>query len=214
MSLLRASTKLSQMGIGHSFLVIKGGALIHNVRNELVWKFLNQTDCSTMVWVDNDVGFDWEAFERLCVFSSVYPIVAGCYPSRTMPPTFFVHDVGEPLNEHGLLKVNGTGMGFVAVQRQVYEKMQVLQYTSKAYPTPLRAFYQMGYEKSDLPDHEGEPVMKTLGEDIWFFREAEKQGFPTYIDPQISLTHTGPHTFDGKLSDCFAERLPHLISNP
>lgn len=204
MSLLGVSTKLSSMGVAHSFAIIKGGALIHNVRNELVYKFLNQSDCDTMVWIDADVGFEFEAFARLAAWSSLYPIVAGVYPSRTDPPTFFVNHLGEGYNEHGLIKVNGTGMGFVAIQRQVFEKMKVLQYRSKAYPTPLRAYFQMDYVPTEEM-YEGEVVMKSQGEDIWFFQEAFKQGFPTYVDPKINLTHTGPKTFDGRLQDCISQ---------
>ncbi len=209
MSLQRAAAKLNEMGIGHSFAIIKGGALIHNVRNELVYKFMNQSDCTTMVWVDADVGFDFEAFQRLAIWSAYgYPIVAGCYPSRTMPTTFFVNHVDtEPkLNEHGLIKVDGTGMGFVAIKKEVYEKMDVLQYRNKVFPTPLKAYFQMGYEETD-DVYEGKPVMKSLGEDIWFFKEAARQGFATYIDPQINLTHTGAWTFDGKLSECIGQIL-------
>lgn len=202
MALNHTFSQLRTLGVPFSLVMVKGGALIHNVRNALTYRFLNQTECDTAVWIDGDVGWEFEAFQRLAVFSHLYPIIGGCYPSRTLPPTFFVNHKDAKLNEHGLVEVDGTGMGFVAIQRQVYDKMDVLSYHDKAYPTPVKAFYQMGYAD---PDENG--VYRSQGEDIWFFKEARRQGFKTYIDPQIDLTHTGPHTFDAKLRDCIGQIL-------
>lgn len=195
-SLLRVCNKLSAYGIKHSFLVIRGGALIHNVRNELTHRFLHETECDTMICVDADVEFDFEAFERLATFSHHYPIVAGCYPSRTDPPTFFVNYVENKLNKDGLIPVDGTGMGFVAIQREVFNKLDVVEYRNKQYDKPIKAFFQMG-----IVDGE------SRGEDIWFFEEAHKQGITTYIDPGINLKHHGSKCYDAKLQDCIHQIL-------
>lgn len=199
MSLLGLSMKLSEHNIGHSFLIVKGGALIHNVRNDLVHRFLHQTNCSTLVFVDADVGFDWEAFERLAVFSCMYPIIAGCYPSRTEECMFFLHGHDGKLNEHGLIKVTGTGMGFTAIQRNVFDKIQVPEYNHKQYGK-VKAFFQMDLQPNDA----GLDGLESTGEDIWFYKNAAKFGIPTYVDPGINLTHTGMKTWDGKLGECIA----------
>lgn len=190
LSLLDTSGKLTSMNIPHAFIVIRGGALIHDVRNELTHRFLHKTDCDTLICIDADIQWDWEAFLRLAVLSEKYPIVAGCYPSRMDPVKFIVNHTKDKLNEHGLLECNGIGMGFVAIQRQVFEKMEVPTYKHKEYDQRMKAFFQVGIQ-DDTP----------VGEDVWFFREAYKQGFPCMVDPAINLVHHGQKAYDYKFQD-------------
>lgn len=190
MSLLDTSGKLCRLNVPHAFIVIRGGALIHDVRNELVHRFLTTTDCDTMICIDADIQWDWDAFLRLAVLSEHYPIVAGAYPCRTDPVKFIVNNTTNKLNEHGLLECNGVGMGFVAIQRKVFETMTAPEYEHKEYDKPLKAFFQVGIQ-------DGKPV----GEDVWFFRDAYKQGFPCMIDPAINLVHHGFKAYDYKFQD-------------
>jgi hypothetical protein len=178
------------MNIPHAFIVIRGGALIHDVRNELVHRFLTTTDCDTLLCIDADIQWDWDAFLRLMVLSEHYPIVSGCYPCRTDPVKFIVNNTANKLNEHGLLECNGVGMGFVAIQRKVFETMTALEYEHKDYDKPLKAFFQVGIQDR-----------KPVGEDVWFFREAYKQGFPCMVDPAINLVHHGFKAYDYKFQD-------------
>lgn len=190
MSLLDVSGKLVKMGIPHAFMVIRGGALIHDVRNELVHRFMTTTDCDTMICIDADIQFDWDNFLRLLVLSSHYPIVAGVYPCRTEPVKFIVNNTTDKLNEHGLLECNGVGMGFVAIQRKVFEKMEAPEYEHKDYPELVKAYFRVGIQDK-----------KPVGEDVWFFRDAYKQGFPCMVDPAISLVHHGYKAYDFQFKD-------------
>jgi hypothetical protein len=185
------------MKIPHAFLVIRGGALIHDVRNELAHRFLHKTDCDTLICIDADIEWDWEAMLRLLVMSHNYPIVAGCYPSRVDPVKFIVNHTKDELNEHGLLECNGIGAGFIAIQRRVLEQMQVPEYEHNDYEQPVKAFFQVGLQKSK----QDPTKLKPVGEDVWFFREAYKQGFPCMVDPAISLKHHGTKVYDYQFKD-------------
>jgi len=193
MSLLETTIKLTELNVKHSFVVIRGGALIHQVRNEITHKFLHETDCDTMICIDSDVSWEWEAMQRLLVFSQLHPIVAGVYPMRKDPPGFFVNGYGglESMNEQGLLTSRGTGMGFVAITRKAFEQIPAPTYFSPQYPEkPMKAYFQCG-----IVDN------RSLGEDIWFFEEANKAGIPTMLDPGIELLHHGKKTYDYKFRD-------------
>jgi len=202
LSLLDTSGRFSNLRIPHSFLIIRGGALIHDVRNELVHRFLHLTDCDTLICIDADIQWDWDALLRLLVMSENYPIVAGCYPSRVDPVKFIVNNTTDRLNEHGLLECDGIGMGFVAIQRQVFEKMKVPAYEHSKYDKPVKAFFQLGLQK-----RENDKIAKPVGEDVWFFREAYKQGFPCMVDPAISLIHHGSKAYDYQFKDYVKEIL-------
>lgn len=190
LSLLDTSGKLVKMGIAHAHIVIRGGALIHDVRNELVHRFLHLTDCDTLICIDADIQWSWDDMLRLMVLSESYPIVAGSYPARLDPVKFIVNNTKDELNEHGLLECNGIGMGFVAIQRRVFEEMVVEDFDSDSYPEPIKYFFQVGIQNR-----------KPVGEDVWFLRDAYKQGFPTMVDPAICLVHHGQKAYDYKFQD-------------
>jgi hypothetical protein len=190
LSLLDTTGKLAMMGVKHAHIVVRGGALIHDVRNELVHRFLHLTDCDTMICIDADIQWDWDSMLRLMVLSEAYPIVAGCYPARVDPVKFIVNHTKDTLNEHGLVECNGLGMGFVAIQRRVLEEMKAETFKHKDYEAPVKYLFQCGLQN-------GAPV----GEDVWFLREAYKQGFPCMVDPGINLIHHGQKAYDYKFQD-------------
>lgn len=190
LSLLDTTGKLALMKVPHAHIVVRGGALIADVRNELTHRFLHLTDCDTMICIDADIQWDWEAVLRLMVLSENYPIVAGAYPGRMDPVKFIVNNTKRKLNEHGLLETNGLGMGFVAIQRRVFEEMQVPDFDHAEYDKPVKQFFATGIQNR-----------KPVGEDVWFFREAYKQGFPCMVDPAINLIHHGQKAYDYKFQD-------------
>lgn len=195
LSLVQLSGNLTAQGIKHCFLMIRGGALIDAVRNELTERFLHQTECDTMICVDADIEFTWEGFQRLAVFSHHYPIVAGAYPGRIDPPKFIVNYKGNELNEHGLLPINGTGFGFVAIQRKVFEGMKPDTYEVEG-QEPRKAFFRTTLENG-----------RYIGEDVYFFRRAEEAGFEAFIDPGIDLIHHGSKAYDYKFRDAIHQIL-------
>jgi len=141
-----------------------------------------------MVCIDSDISWEWEAMQRLLVFSHYYPIVAGVYPMRKDPPGFFVNGYGGPesVNEHGLVASRGTGMGFVAITRKALEQIPAPTYFSPQYPEiDMKAYFQCALVNN-----------RSLGEDIWFFEEAYKAGIPTMLDPGIDLLHHGKKAYD------------------
>lgn len=205
LSCLSTSGKLTAQGIPHVFNLIRGGALIDAVRNEIVHRFLHETECDTLVCIDADIEFDWESMERLLVFSGHYPIIAGAYCSRQDPPKFVIKPMSKTLNEHGLMPVAGMGFGFVAIQRQVFEKMaeDTPTYFDELSQKHTKAFFRTGQIGEDG---------KYIGEDVWFFKEAVRMGFTPMLDPGITLKHHGPKSFDYQIKD-YVEQLLALGEN-
>jgi hypothetical protein len=177
--------------------VIRGGALIDAVRNEICERFLSETDCDTLVCIDADIEFDWSAMERLLVFAHHYPVVAGVYPCRTDPPKFIVNAIEETptYNEHGLVAIKGVGMGFVAIQRAALEQMKpfVTQYKDKVADKMVHQFFKTG----TLNERQ-----EYVGEDVYFFKKAVEAGITPYLDPGINLKHHGTKVFDYRIQDC------------
>lgn len=179
-SLLETSGKLGQMNVSHQFRLIRSGALIDAVRNELVHYFLHHTNADTIILIDSDISFTFEDIERLLVFSEHYPIVCGSYTSKTEPASFVVTVADNKLNEHGLLPINAIGAGFVAIQRKVFDQLNVDSYKDKKLGTNVKAFFRLLIENGQY-----------IGEDIYFFNKCVEAGFQPMLDPEIKLGHIG-----------------------
>lgn len=190
-SLIKTSAYLNSNGVPFHFNLIRGGALIDAVRNDLALTFL-QSDCDTIVWIDADISWEIKDIERLLVFSHHYPIVSGAYTCKTDPPKFLITFDDHKPDENGLYKVASLGLGFTAVQRQVFEK---LKETTEHYEDPHKGVQVPAFFRIMLKNG------LYVGEDIHFFQEAKKAGFQAYLDPEINLEHTGLKTFNTKLSE-------------
>lgn len=189
-SLIETAGNLTKNKISYQCNMIRGGALIDAVRNELSLTFLD-SDCDTIIWIDADIGWKWEDFERLLVMSEYHPIVCGAYTCKTDPPKFLISFDSMEYNEYGLLPITSMGFGFVAIQRKVYEDMLKVTptYFDKNKNRNIPAFFRIMLENGQY-----------IGEDIHFFYEAKKSGFQAWLDPNIELSHTGIKTFDTPLS--------------
>ena len=197
-SLLGVSGFLGFNQVDHQLKIVRSGALIDAVRNELFWYFLNESKSDTMIMIDSDIQFEWEAFQRLLVFSHHYPLVCGSYPGKTEPPSFVVNPTELKLNKDDLLPIDSIGLGFVAVKRQALLDMQkVLEtYYEKKHDRTLHAYCRLEIKDGEY-----------VGEDIHFFNKAREAGIQPMLDPFIDLGHVGIKLYDTP----FKQTLPTLL---
>ena len=189
-SLVETTGNLAKANTTFQFNIIRGGALIDAVRNELALTFLDST-CDTIVWIDSDISWKWEDFERLLVMSHHHSIVCGAYTCKVDPPKFLISFTDMKYNDMGLLPIDSMGFGFVAIQRRVFEDLlkDTPTYFDPNKQRDIPAFFRIRLEDG-----------KYIGEDIHFFNEARKVGHQAWLDPNIQLAHTGLKTFDTPLS--------------
>jgi hypothetical protein len=182
-SLLGVSGFLGFNQIVHQIKVIRSGALIDLVRNDLFHSFLNESTADTLILIDSDISFDWQSAQRLLVFSHHYPIVCGSYQSKNENIEFVVNPSSRKLNEDDLLPIDSIGMGFVAIQRQALLDMQPFleTYIDKKNSRTVHAYCLSGIQ----------PDKSYVGEDIYFFDRAREAGIQPMLDPYIELGHVG-----------------------
>mgnify|MGYP001002751291 CR=1 FL=1 len=181
--LIDTVNNLHTLGVPHSINAVTGGALIDLNRNDIVDKFL-KSDATILVFIDADISFTWEQMQRLLVYSTQYELICGSYPTRTEPCRFLVKPSKPELNEDGLLPIDHIGMGFVAIHRNVFNKL-----TPETYDTDTqkqqKAYFRLTIENGMY-----------VGEDIYFFRRCKEKGIQAYVDPGIELGHIGLKTFN------------------
>lgn len=195
-SLIETTNQLTRRGIPWGMVSLKSCALIDSSRNQLIHKFLHETDADVLVFIDTDISWDWESMERLLVWSTMYKCVSGIYCSRKDPPNFVVHMDDNKLTEYGLLPISGAGLGFTAIQRTAFDALDVPEYTDANYELPLKQFTAVGVVDG-----------KYIGEDIHLFRLFKKQGIQAYADPGITLKHHGYKTYEYQFQDIISNYL-------
>ena len=78
-------TMLANYGVATKFSFLFNESLIQRARNYITDEFLNRSDCTHMMFIDSDIGFDPRdvlALLALCSDDSPYDIIGGPYPKK------------------------------------------------------------------------------------------------------------------------------------
>lgn len=176
-------------------ITLPGNALIDKARNMLVDQ-ARALDLDEYVFIDADVGFTSEAFERL--LSHDVGMVAGVYRHKAdveSYPTSLVLDT--PVS--GLLEATHLPAGFMRIRRDALAQMIV------AYGKTNECWYRQpdGSKKKILhlfemgKSYQGDDTPSYVGEDVHFCNLYRMIGGKCWIDPEIKLNHTGEKTWRG-----------------
>ena len=118
LGLFNLGKTLVRNNIHHGLLTLTNSSLITQARSKIANFFINNTEHDYLFFLDSDIGFNPD--DVLKLMSHQVPIVSGAYPMKIIPERYCV-DVVQPEERHGdLLKINGNGMGFVLIHRQVF----------------------------------------------------------------------------------------------
>lgn len=167
-------------------------------RAKLFSAFL-RTNCTHLLWIDDDMGWDVSAVIRLLVASKEFVAAAG--PKKEYPIKFAVNcssDDGDWTalrvdKESGLIPVSEVGLAFAMMTRACCEKM------ARAYPD--LSYRGPNGEIEHAPFIPMVRHNRYLPEDFAFCQRWRLIGGEVWIAPDVRLTHTGAHTFEGKLGD-------------
>jgi hypothetical protein len=187
-----------------TFHVHAGGALISHARNDCVHKFL-KSDCTKLLFIDADIGFDAENVWRLLrkdVEFAIAPYVTKSIAN--VNDSKFILGFGDEdlkVDEDGFVKVETGPAGFMMLDREVLNKM------INAYPERKSRIVhlQNGEAVTDTDFHTFFDCMVdeekgALGEDISFCKRWTDIGGEIYCDAYAALTHYGVHSFQGQLA--------------
>jgi hypothetical protein len=192
-SLQATERELLANGDGAEFLVWKGDSIIPQARNYLVAKFL-ASDCTDLFFIDADVS--WEPGAVLRMLSHPVDFVAGVYRHKKMDESYPVNWLDKPElwadPDTGLLEVRAVPMGFTRLTRAAVERM------TEASDRPFLHHSDPSILCHCLFDLEYRNGLY-IGEDYVFCERWRELGGQVWIDPELTLGHTGKHTFTGNI---------------
>jgi hypothetical protein len=220
MSIFKFIDLATSLGLQVSIQQLSNESLITRARNLLADHFLKETDGTHLMFIDADISF--EPINIIKLILRKKEIVGGAYPIKqinwdtilknknlidsveglmyssssyvvNLPQSSVEKSAlsgGKIELDNGLLEVSGLGTGFVLIQREVFEKMEKYYdndwflYKDKK----VHLFFDTAIE---------EQTREYLSEDYFFTRRWLNIGGFTWIDPTVSLIHTGYYRFNG-----------------
>jgi hypothetical protein len=175
---------------------IVGNGDIRLVRATILAKFL-ATDATDLIFIDHDVQWPGSTLVKLLD----YPVdfVAAIYPQRKDPISYSIRWLDKPDlwadPATGLLEVEGVSAGCLRLSRACCEKMVA------AFPDS--EFYSAGAPNDTAWNLFGEYRQGRflISEDLAFCMRWRDIGGQVWIDPEITMGHTGPKTFTGSIGE-------------
>ena len=198
LGLFNLGKALVRNNIHHGLLTLTNSSLITQARSKVANFFINNTEHEYLFFLDSDIGFNPE--DVLKLMAHQVPIVSGAYPMKIIPERYCV-DIVQPEERHGdLVKINGNGMGFVLIHRQVFldiaKQYPNLKYIPSDYhsDTPHTPA-EMNNSYHYFAEHQSQNGF--MSEDKSFFHRAQQVGYNIWLDTTIKLNHTGYHIYQG-----------------
>ncbi|MCO6505915.1 MAG: hypothetical protein J6570_02230 [Snodgrassella sp.] len=237
-SLLALMAAHTSAGFPIQVFMHQGESLITRARNNCVAKFLAHPEWTHLCWIDTDIGFSPEAFQRLLladrdIVAGVYPLKRESWPAdgidahmnqQQFNATYTRYainisradannEVHVQIDDEGFIELPEAPTGFMVIKREVFTRLM------KAYP-------ELQYQP-DCPgvDNKGyhyrfydclvDPVTKRyLSEDFSFCRLWNLLGGKVYIDARSNLTHMGNKIYQGPFAQSLEASLNYAIGAP
>ena len=178
-------------GLYAGWVCFSGQANICLARDTLAARFLD-TDCTTLVFIDGDIGFGRQDLELL--LNSPHPITCGLYQRKNSSGGWVSHPQPEHalVDEHNpsLRRVERAGTGFMRIDREVFQTLVEDRYVNSYLigSKTINEFFPTGVFNGEF-----------LTEDYYFCELAKGAGYSIYADTRIRLAHAGRFIYQERL---------------
>lgn len=162
---------------------VAGSSIVTDARSVVVHHFL-ASDKKYLFWIDSDVSWHPNDFLKVLALATSYSVVAGTYPLKRDSKEFVIRTDSEPyaVNQHGLVRVEGLGLGFTCVKREVIERL--------AETKPMVHLEGPNLHVRDVFRLENLGGRR-FGEDMAFFSDVRDLGYDVWLDPTLEIGHVG-----------------------
>jgi len=168
-------------------------------RNRAVAKILSDHPTAThaLHWDDDCWPEDIGVIPRMMALG--VDVVGAAYTNK-MQPLRWVHwrHPEEEVDERGLLRVRGVGMGFTLTSVRCLRRLSTLarQYTDYPAKTRCADVFGMLYDVGEDPEDRDSDSL--LSEDFSFCKRWSDLGEPLYVWNQAIIHHAGQHAWSAK----------------
>jgi hypothetical protein len=193
LSLLKTVMSCLKTGIPIDMAWVMGSSLAPVARDRVVDKFL-QGSATRLFWIDSDIVWEPSDFVRLLMLTTEVDVVCAAYPLKDSTQNLVIKHPDLRtfhLNKYGLVKINGTGLGFCCMKREVVER--IAETKPVVYDAAQDVWTRKIFRLDTITDDEGRLCGR--GEDMAFFADIEELGYDVWLDPTIKLGHVGAYEY-------------------
>jgi hypothetical protein len=193
MSLAKTVKACTERRIECGVACIAGSSVVTWARSKVLDTFL-QGHAKHLFWIDSDITWEPADFIRLLALATKYDVVCGTYAQKTPEQTIVIRHTNLckfNLNPHGLVKVDGAGLGFAVITRDVAQR--ITDSKPKVYDPAAQKSMADAFRLDRIDrGHEHEDCRH---EDVAFFADLTELGYSVWLDPTIQLGHIGPYEY-------------------
>ena len=199
-------------------------SLINRARNNLIAKFMANPDFTHIMFIDADIGFDYEDIIKMLWHDK--DIMTGSYPIKSIrwdkvsqlvkqdiePENLMAKSLRYVVNpvktskghvevDNGAMNIYDAGTGFMLIKREVIEKM-IQEYPHLKFKDDTGSLseeekkWTYAFFNSYI-DTDG----RFLSEDYGFCRYWQDIDGSVWVDPTIDMLHLGRMKFEGRMMD-------------
>ena len=210
MSFIKWANMARELGIDWSIETMVNESLISRARNTLTARFLTHPKTTHLMFIDADIG--WEPWHLLVMLNHDVDVIGGLYPMKSLPVRWCINTFEGAESRDNLQEVSKTGTGFMLIKRSVFSQLD-------GHPAVKPFANDLGLPK------ELDPCMKTYfdtavrdgryySEDWTFCENWRDLGGKIWVDPRITLRHTGTYTFDFNTQEQLYQDLKRIQEPP
>ena len=211
-SMLKTHLEFQKSNIPIINIFLYNTSLITKARNELVSKFMNNTDLDYMIFIDSDISFNPQDIIKLMSYDK--QLIGATYPKKTLnwlelqkgiinniaknsselielTSEYTIYDKNKSLLSNGLMNVERLGTGFMMIKRSLLAKMEK-KYPNLMYKMERQINEKEKDRKKGYGFFDSRLINKEhISEDYSFCDYVKGIGEKIYIDPKIELIHHG-----------------------
>lgn len=166
-----------------SLLTTESESHVTRARNNLVARFMAETDFQTLAFIDSDIAFDVQGFARLAAMSGVRGAAVACKtPDYTEHLSVYPRIARADMPSEPF-EVDFLGSAYLMVDRTVFESL-IASGAVNSYTDPIIGqawdFFRDGVDGDDW-----------LSEDYGFCKLLNEQGIPVVCEPSVVVAHYG-----------------------
>lgn len=207
----RAIMEASERGWKVDLMYRAWDSMITRARDVLFSQFV-ASDCTDMFFLDDDLGARPGSFARL--MSHDVDLVGGAYRGRRDLEEYVIRALDGHLQidkSNGLMEVEAVATGFMRITRKAAEAMVAVDpdawYYDSTAPAGMKVY-------SIFDNHFDRANRQKWSEDYWFCKKYRDIGGRVWIDPFLTLDHTGKKTFTGNLLEYLKRTNPDAGQPP
>lgn len=193
LALAECNYSMPAFGVKVTTAIMANGAFIDLARNMFVRIFLEDTDCTHLLFIDSDLKFEARAVAGLAL--SGLPVCAGAYRRRQEPEDYPVKysphpELGGLWLEDDWILCDRVATGFLCIERSVVQEMadKADKLFIHGQPGPVPRLFYTYLEEDPQPDGS----FRFVGEDFAWCDDYTKQyGKKIHVWPDFDFTHGG-----------------------